>query len=360
MSKRPHKETEFANVEEVTSPSGNAKVHGVIMSLSPIKTKGTTGYFDGEITDGKKKMRLYGFDSADGVRRKLLEYNGTEKAVALSKCEIKPSRDGNSLEIKIDKRTEVSTSQKKFDQSQIEAMTEGKFLKLSDLQKTPEFQLVSVAAKVTNITDPSKVANGKLKQDITIADASSSARFTIWEEEIGNFDLGKSYNICSIKVREFRDIKYLTTSQGISQYSLIDDIGPVADTDEGSKDQYHASNPRNARIMGVHDLHTFNSCINCHGKVVPQDDDPELCKCTKCQMVQLYEACNEELSVRLLLKSDAEEDVTLRAFTDIIFKILDKSRDDFELSQITPYLLLKAQPFSFQHSGGIIQAIHRS
>ena len=112
--------------------------------------------------------------------------------------------------------------------------------------------------------------------------------------------------------------------------------------------------------MSVHDLHTFNSCINCHGKVVPKDDDPELCKCTKCQnlMVQLYEACNEELSIRLLLKSDA--DVTLRAFTDIIFKILDESRDDFELSQITPYLLLEVQPFSFQHSGGITQAIHRS
>ena len=90
-------------------------------------------------------------------------------------------------------------------------MTEGKFLKLTDLQKTPEFQLVSVAAKVTNIADPSKVANGKLKQDITIADASSSTRFTIWDDEIGNFDLGKSYNICSIKVREFRDTKYLTT-----------------------------------------------------------------------------------------------------------------------------------------------------
>jgi hypothetical protein len=65
MSKRPHKETEFDNIEQVTSPSGNAKLHGVIMALSPIKTSGTTGYFDGEITDGKKKMRLYGFDSAE-------------------------------------------------------------------------------------------------------------------------------------------------------------------------------------------------------------------------------------------------------------------------------------------------------
>jgi hypothetical protein len=75
-------------------------------------------------------------------------------------------------------------------------------------------------------------------------------------------------------------------------------------------------------------------------------------------MVQLYEACNEELGVRLMLKSDTEE-ITVRAFTTTIFSILDKSQDDFNLSQITPYLLLKAQPFSFQHSGGIIQTIHR-
>jgi hypothetical protein len=146
----------------------------------------------------------------------LLQFNGTETAVALSKCEVKASRDGNSLEIKVDKHTEVSTSQKQFDHSEIKKMTEGKFIKLRDLQMTPEFQLVSVAAKVTSITDPSKVANGKLKQDLTIADATSSARFTIWEDEIGKFDLGKSYNICSIKVREYRDIKYLSTSQGIS------------------------------------------------------------------------------------------------------------------------------------------------
>ena len=95
MSKRPLKETEFADLMEVTSPSGNAKLHRVVMALSPIKTSGNTGYFDGEITDGKKRMRLYGFDSAESIRRKLLEFNGTETAVALSKCEIKHSRDGN-------------------------------------------------------------------------------------------------------------------------------------------------------------------------------------------------------------------------------------------------------------------------
>ena len=90
MSKRSHKGTDFAKIEQVTSPSGNTKIHRVIISLSPIKTKRTTGYFDREKTDGKIKMRLYGFDSANGVRRKLLDFNGTEKAVALFSVKSNP------------------------------------------------------------------------------------------------------------------------------------------------------------------------------------------------------------------------------------------------------------------------------
>lgn len=90
----------------------------------------------------------------------MLNFNGTETAVALSKCEVKPSRDANSLEIKIDKHTEVSTLQKHFDNSEIRTMVTGKFIKLGDLQRTPELQLVSVVAKATSVTNHSTVANG--------------------------------------------------------------------------------------------------------------------------------------------------------------------------------------------------------
>ena len=85
---------EFDNISDVcTSP--NAKIHGVLNSVSPLKKSKGCAYFDGQITDGKTTMRLFGFDSS--VRRRLAELDSAP--VALSHCEIKKSRKGEQLEV---------------------------------------------------------------------------------------------------------------------------------------------------------------------------------------------------------------------------------------------------------------------
>ena len=80
----------------------DAKIHEVVTTLFPMKKSGNTSYFDGDFSDSNKKMRLYGFESAVNVRRKLMEFDGKETGVMLSKCEVKPSRGGGDLEIKVD------------------------------------------------------------------------------------------------------------------------------------------------------------------------------------------------------------------------------------------------------------------
>ena len=52
----------FENMSDVSYPSPNAKIHSVISALSPMKKSRSCSYFDGEITDGKACMRLFGFD----------------------------------------------------------------------------------------------------------------------------------------------------------------------------------------------------------------------------------------------------------------------------------------------------------
>ena len=81
----------FTNVSDIHLTSPNAKVQGAV------KTGGGYPYFDGEITDGKGTMRIYGFDS--NVRRKLLEFEGNKHAVSMSKCEVKKNRSGEELEV---------------------------------------------------------------------------------------------------------------------------------------------------------------------------------------------------------------------------------------------------------------------
>lgn len=87
---------EFANVSEIAHPSPKAKLHAVVSSISPMKKTKTCSYFDGELTDGKARVRLFGFDCT--VRRKLVE-EGSASAVVISNCEVKKARRGEQLEV---------------------------------------------------------------------------------------------------------------------------------------------------------------------------------------------------------------------------------------------------------------------
>ena len=61
---------EFEDVSGVVATSPSARIHGIVTSVSPMKKSRTCNYFDGEITDGKTSMRLFGFDSVSGVRKR--------------------------------------------------------------------------------------------------------------------------------------------------------------------------------------------------------------------------------------------------------------------------------------------------
>lgn len=72
MAKREREVEEFEDVSKVLHPSPNAKIHAVVNAVSPMKKSKTCSFFDGEITDGKACMRVFGFDAS--VRRKLVEF----------------------------------------------------------------------------------------------------------------------------------------------------------------------------------------------------------------------------------------------------------------------------------------------
>ena len=76
MAKRSVVEV-YEEVSEVVRASPNAKIHAVVQSVSPMKKSKTCSYFDGEVTDGKSTVRVYGFDC--GVRRKLVEFGESSR-----------------------------------------------------------------------------------------------------------------------------------------------------------------------------------------------------------------------------------------------------------------------------------------
>lgn len=348
-------------VSEVQEPSGSASVEGILTELSPMKRSKRCSYFDGEISDEKKSMRFFGFDSS--VRRKLIEYEEKKSPVVLSNCEAKLSAKNAELELLLTKRTEVEPSKKNFDVDDINERKLGCLEKLAAIDSLILFQRVSVEVKVVKVEDAMEVGNGKKKQDILVADDSATKLVTVWEEDTGKMEEGLCYRLSSMLVKEYKGKRFLSTSKQSSIIQPISDIGNVVqdegeeggqDTDNIKEDNQQKST--NVRVVGVLHLETYKSCLKCTGKVKPLLDDEEISMCLKCGMMQCYLDAMPKQSANLLMKTTDGTMLSLQVFGKHIHDIAESNRLGCE---VTPSMLLKASPFSVTHHHGIIQAVKR-
>lgn len=74
------------------------------------------------------------------------------------------------------------------------------------------------------------------KQDVIVGDSTKSGRVTVWEEEIGKLELGKSYKMEGMMVRSFgrgnNKEMYLSTGKKGSQIEMMEDIGDIEEEEE--------------------------------------------------------------------------------------------------------------------------------
>ena len=74
-----------------------SEIHGLLCEVSPMKKGKGISYFDGKISDGSHRIRLFGFDN--NTRKRPAEVSGS--AVVFANCEIKRGRYGDDYEVSI-------------------------------------------------------------------------------------------------------------------------------------------------------------------------------------------------------------------------------------------------------------------
>ena len=146
------------------SPAPNAKIPaGVISRLSPMKQSSTCSYFDGEITDGKSSLRLYGFEST--VRRKLVDYKESKKPVSLFNCTVKHTRNGEKVEILVTKDSGIVKSEEELDVDIDTLDSNGRIVTVQETMGMQQFERVTVCVKVIRVEDAMEIPGGLTKQD---------------------------------------------------------------------------------------------------------------------------------------------------------------------------------------------------
>lgn len=237
---------------------------------------------------------MVGFDKK--IQDKLLQLQDQKEPIVIENCEIIKSKYTDNMEVIVNKSTRFYKSQKKFNVTVEDVMS------LDELSDQPNYQCVNVKVKVIEMKKPLEIQPSLKKQDVVIADHTGAARLTLWQQDLNIFDIGGSYSLKNLIVREFNGLKYLSPEKSGWTFVKCPDIGDVHVGDFGIDD--HEAEVReiiDAQVVGVYELAIKFACINCTACFnVLNADNLKLGKCTKCKLTQRLDRCSKSLSVKLV------------------------------------------------------------
>ena len=156
--------------------------------------------------------------------------------------------------------------------------------------------------KVTDTKDATHIA-GKLKQDVSVADDSGTARVSVWELNVNTLVTHGSYWLENFMVREFQGTKYLTMAKEGSDIITIDDIGAVAEKPDKEDELWVI---KNVTVAGVPYFDTYKSCLQCKARVEPNSERLGKCSKPEYRMMQRLDLCVQHTTAKLMVLYEDE------------------------------------------------------
>ena len=181
---------------------------------------------------------------------------------------------------------------------------------------------------------------------MTIADCTSAANVSLWQNDIGSMVEGKSYRLSNVVVSCYQSSKYLSLPKGATIIECAD-LGDVAE-DDLAEDFVTVID---AEVVGVLTLGSYPACIAqaCKSKVTPTSG--KLGCCSKCEMMQHIERCKKQLSAKVVI-ADGANYLTLNVFgTNVI--------DIAQQEDVDANVLLSAPSFTMTYENNVITSITR-
>ena len=131
-----------------------------------------------------------------------------------------------------------------------------RYIELAGLQLKHVYARVSVNLRAQKLADLETVHTGKQKQDVYVADHSSTAKVILWEEQVGILHDKTSYKLENFVVREFGGTKYLS----MGSESKVIPIEEIKDAKTVAKD--YESMLKGLKLWLCHSLvATRHACV---------------------------------------------------------------------------------------------------
>ena len=223
-----------------------ATVHGMLVGkLIPVKnsrSKVGVRYFEGQLSDGKKTVRIVSFKPK--LRSDLERMKNSSESVALMNCSVQNCKwpGSEELEIVAGSRGSCMPSPKWFRVDEdAAALRECRISEIASLEEVKHLavnQHISVTGKVVSIDGVEwvnvKARNVTLKKEgFVIADDTSVIRGVAWEKDVGVLKVGCTYKFTNVTVRMFNGAKFLS----LSESAMIEEVADIGEVVEGNVDE---------------------------------------------------------------------------------------------------------------------------
>ena len=188
-------------------------------------------------------MRVVGFDKSK--LEKFRPFCVYALPVTVKDC-AKSNKFKDTLEIVLKSHTKIEQSTIAFEIP--DPKTAGSFVVLLDqIAGLPEHTRVTVRATIVKMHEPQRVGK-RVKQDITIADATATSTLTLWDNDVCTLELNTSYQFNRLETCCYMGKLYLSFPSVLS----FDPITNLNTTDSPSSDE--EEDLVCASIIGLKDL----------------------------------------------------------------------------------------------------------
>ena len=298
------------DVSEVKEASSCTTVCGVITTLSPIKVSTKNSqlkYFDGEICDGKKSIRIVSFNSR--LRDEMEKAHQEKAPLAVVDCQVKSasrfSKDSSGFEVVVSNHTKIKNAQKEYDLPDelfVHDSTPQHLQEINEIDDISVNTKVTVTVKVIDVGEPTTVHRKDNQkplqhQDCIVADATGSCRVVLWQDDMNKFKLNNSYKLNNVTVRLFDGRKYLS----VPSDSVIEGIANIGEVDNSEIMPSIQAKSFAGEIVGVLSVDIYRSCLNCSSKLA---GETKAIKCTKCGAFMRSDRCPLSATAKLLIEAD--------------------------------------------------------
>ena len=272
------------------SPKKNSlkDVQGYIHGVSDVKTPAnpnSTRYFDFILQEGDEERQVVCFNA--NKHDEVKQQEKSKLPVQLSNMSPQKRRYGEGIEYKMSKFSRLTPAKNlPFQWKQWEQSSQGTVKEI--LENKSNGKVVALKAKVLSKSEVSSIHSHMMKKelskcDIIVADGSGAIIVTLWENQIEQVFVDRSFYFQGLKVNCFNK-KQLSSTKS-TKIDICDDIAVSLESSGAAEELKPREKSKKSitRTVFAADVRKSFTCINCKSKISDIDEKSAL-KCVNCNL----------------------------------------------------------------------------